>query len=44
MFKNVKWIYIKTIEEDGVENKKKSDLSVILRTRNEEKWNGHSFK
>ena len=23
MFKSVKWIYIKTIEGDGVENKKK---------------------
>ena len=44
MFKSVKWIYIKTIEGDGVENKKKSDLSVILRTRNEEKWIGHAIQ
>ena len=33
MFKSVKWIYIKITEGDGVQNNKKSDLSVILRTR-----------
>ena len=27
-----------------MENKKKSDLSVILRTRNEEKWIGHAIQ
>ena len=44
MFKSVRWIYIKITEGDGVENKKKSDLSVILRTRNEEKWIGYAIQ
>lgn len=43
MFKSVNLIFIKTIEEDGV-LKKKSNLSVILRTRNEEKWVGHAIQ
>ena len=44
MFKSVKWIYIKITEGDGVQNNKKIDLSVILRTRNEEKWIGHAIQ
>ena len=44
MFKSVKWIYIKITEGDGVQNNKKIDLSVILITRNEEKWIGHAIQ
>mgnify|MGYP001160120889 CR=1 FL=1 len=44
MFKSVRWIYIKTTEGDGVENKKKSNISIILRTKNEEKWIGHAIQ
>jgi rhamnosyltransferase len=42
----VKWIRIKTIEEDGVKmtNIKKSDVSVIIRTKNEERWVGHCIQ
>ena len=40
----MKEIYIKTIEGDGVENKKKTNISIIIRTRNEEQWIGHAIQ
>ena len=41
MFKNVKWIFIKTTEEDG---QKLSDFSVVIRARNEERWIGYAIQ
>ena len=42
----MRWIRIKIIEEDGVKvnNIKKSDVSVIIRTKNEERWIGHTIQ
>ena len=42
----MRWIRIKIIEEDGVKvnNIKKSDVYVIIRTKNEERWIGHTIQ
>ena len=42
----MKWIPIKIIEEDGVKmpKGKNGDISIIIRTKNEERWIGHTLQ
>ena len=42
----MKWIHLKTTEEGGVKmfRTQNSEVSVIIRTKNEERWIGHTIQ